>query len=310
MTTGFSSIRFPASCASRGVLYGPDTGIERLTHFLADHPRVLVLTGAGFSTGSGIPDYRDGQGQWKRSPPMTWQRFCGRLEERKRYWSRSMAGWPIFAQAPANAAHQALARMQQGGWVGPIVTQNVDGLHQAAGSSAVIDLHGRLDRVVCAQCGERFARAAFQQRLARVNPGWQASAQRLAPDGDAEIGEQDLSRFEVPDCARCGGFIRPEVVFFGETVPRDRVALAFEWLEQSDALLVAGSSLAVHSGFRFARRAAELGRPVVAVNQGVTRADDLIQWRIEAALEQVLPGVCERLESIRLGLPVHKQQPA
>ena len=253
-----------------------------LEDFIAAHRRLFVLTGAGCSTGSGIPDYRDEQGAWKRTPPVTYQAFVGDGITRRRYWARSLVGWPRIAQAQPNAAHRALAALEAQGRCSQLLTQNVDGLHQAAGSRAVIDLHGRLDAVVCLGCCASSSRADVQRRLAEANPAWAGLAAGAAPDGDADLEDRDFATFQVPACDGCGGMLKPDVVFFGENVPRERVAAVHEHLQQADAVLVVGSSLMVYSGFRFVQAAAKAGLPVAAVNRGRTRADDLLRFRMAA----------------------------
>lgn len=268
----------------------PDTDpVAALADFVDRHPRLFVLTGAGCSTSSGIPDYRDAEGDWKRPQPVTFQAFTGEAATRRRYWARSLLGWPRFAAARANPAHRALAVLEAQGRIEALVTQNVDGLHQQAGSHAVIDLHGRLDRVVCLGCGVRFPRARFQQDLLGRNPGWERHAAAVAPDGDADLDGVDFAAFQVPDCAQCGGMLKPDVVFYGESVPRARVQAAVEHLRRSDALLVVGSSLMVYSGFRFARMAAEAGLPLASLTLGRTRADALLALRLQADCVAVLP---------------------
>ena len=269
-----------------------------LCGFLERHPRVLVLTGAGCSTDSGIPDYRDRTGAWKRSPPMHLQPFLQDPAMRRRYWARSLIGWPRFHSARPNAAHAALARLEAQGRVEQLVTQNVDGLHQRAGSRAVIDLHGRLDRVCCTGCGALLHREELQQQLLARNPRWSARAAPQAPDGDADLEGADWSDFEVPDCERCGGILKPDVVFFGERVPPERVARAMQHLGRADALLVVGSSLMVYSGYRFAQAAAQAGKPIAAVNLGHTRADALLSLKIERGCAEAL-GCLARLPQWR-----------
>lgn len=246
-----------------------------LAGFLAAHQRLLVITGAGISTASGIADYRDRDGAWKRPPPMTYQAFTGSEAARRRYWARSLLGWPRMARARPNPAHHLLAGLQQRGQVQALVTQNVDGLHQAAGSDAVIDLHGRLDAVVCLGCGARSARAQLQQVLEAANPGWLERPAGIAPDGDADLDEVDFSCFQVPACTHCAGVLKPDVVFFGESVPRTRVATVQAHLAAADSVLVVGSSLMVWSGFRFVKAAADAGLPIAILNRGLTRADGL-----------------------------------
>ena len=255
---------------------------SRLEDFISAHRRLFVLTGAGCSTGSGIPDYRDEQGAWKRTPPVTYQAFVGDGITRRRYWARSLVGWPRIAQAQPNAAHRALAALEAQGRCSQLLTQNVDGLHQAAGSRAVIDLHGRLDAVVCLGCGALSSRADVQRRLAEANPAWAGLAAGAAPDGDADLEDRDFATFQVPACDACGGMLKPDVVFFGENVPRARVDAAMAGLAQADGMLVVGSSLMVYSGLRFVHAAVRAQIPVAAVNLGRTRADDLLRFRMAA----------------------------
>ena len=253
-----------------------------LTDFIDRAQRLFVLTGAGCSTASGIPDYRDADGQWKRTPPVTYQAFVGDGLIRRRYWARSLVGWPRIAQAQPNAAHRALAALEAQGRCSQLLTQNVDGLHQAAGSRAVIDLHGRLDAVVCLGCGASSSRADVQRRLAEANPAWAGLAAGAAPDGDADLEDRDFATFQVPACDACGGMLKPDVVFFGENVPRTRVDAAMARLAQADGMLVVGSSLMVYSGLRFVHAAVRAQIPVAAVNLGRTRADDLLRFRMAA----------------------------
>lgn len=244
------------------------------------------------STDSGIPDYRDTQGAWKRKQPVRFQDFASQVSTRKRYWARSMVGWPVVAAARPGPAHIALAQLQQNGYVNTLVTQNVDGLHQAAGSWDVVDLHGRIERVICLSCGDATTRAALQKRLWAANPAWRDLRAGSAPDGDADLGNRYFEAFTVPDCERCAGLLKPDVVFFGENVPRLTVARCFNRLEAADAVLVVGSSLMVFSGYRFVRAAFRAGLPVALLNLGRTRADDLTDIRFNhpcgPALEALL----------------------
>lgn len=269
--------------------------VDTLTRFLDTHDRIVVLTGAGCSTASGIPDYRDAQGKWKRAQPMTYQRFVGNDLARHRYWARSLLGWQGFVKARPNDAHRALATLETSGVLsGGLVTQNVDGLHQLAGSRRVIDLHGRLDAVVCLACTRTLPRDDFQLELEQANSDWQGLEADMAPDGDADLGDRDWSTFHVPDCPVCGGMLKPDVVFYGENVPRIRVQQAMQWIDEADAMLVVGSSLMVYSGYRFALRAAERQIPIGAINQGEGRADALYRFRLPHPAEQVLSRWADR----------------
>ena len=263
-------------------------GHNDLKPFIEDHERLFVLTGAGCSTSSGIPDYRDADGSWKRTPPVRFQAFIADDATRRRYWARSMIGWRRFGQAQPNAAHLALARLEASGRSRMLLTQNVDRLHQAAGSREVIDLHGRLDLVRCLTCVAAVRRTNFQDDLTRLNAAWTDFEAAALPDGDAELDQKDFSSFVVPDCQSCGGTMKPDVVFFGENVPRDQVDRAMERLGQADAMLVVGTSLMVYSGFRFVQAAARVGIPIAAVNLGRTRADDLLALKVEDRCEEAL----------------------
>ena len=262
--------------------------IEALRQFLTEYRRLFVLTGAGCSTESGIPDYRDTDGSWKRQRPIEYRPFMTDPVTRARYWARSLIGWRHFGSASANDTHHALAHLERSGGISLLVTQNVDGLHQSAGSRNVIDLHGRLDRVICTACRHSSRRSLWQQHLESLNPAWSTLDAPMAPDGDADLDALDFSGFAVPDCSRCGGIMKPDVVFFGENVPPWRHAQATAALAQSAAMLVVGSSLMVHSGYRYALAAARLGKPVAAVNLGRTRADHLLALKVEAAAGMTL----------------------
>ena len=237
----------------RRMFYAFDMESDALRGFIARHPRLFVLTGAGCSTDSGIPDYRDADGGWKRTQPVQFRAFMDELSTRKRYWARSLVGWRRIRRARPNDAHRALAALEQRGGVALLVTQNVDRLHQAAGSTNVVDLHGRLDLVRCMGCERRLPREELQQELLARNPEWIDLDAREAPDGDADLDGLDFSTFEVPACAVCGGLLKPDVVFYGESVPRERVEMAMQGVQDADAMLVVGSSLMVYSGYRFAR---------------------------------------------------------
>jgi NAD-dependent SIR2 family protein deacetylase len=262
--------------------------ITALATFIQRHPRLFVLTGAGISTGSGIPDYRDSDGEWKRPQPVQYRDFIHRHATRQRYWGRSLVGWPSFSQAEPNACHARLAEWEGDGHIAHLVTQNVDRLHQRAGSRRVTDLHGRLDTVVCLDCGSRRSRDDVQEWLEAHNPGFVDKTAEIGPDGDAALVDESVDHIQVPTCADCGGMLKPDVVFFGEAIPRDRVEATVAELGQADALLVIGSSLMVYSGFRYCRIAAEKGLPIASINPGRTRADSLITTRIAARFEEVM----------------------
>ena len=271
--------------------------LAELASFLERHRRVLVLSGAGMSTASGIPDYRDKDGVRRGRSPIQGPDFRRDPAVRRRYWARSMAGYPTLAQARPNVGHQALAQLEAAGRVHALITQNVDGLHQRAGSQQVIELHGNIHGVICLECRSLFERAAVQQWLLAANPalaeayadGGGEVVPEARPDGDAEVELEALQRFHVPHCERCGGVLQPDVIFFGDNIPPARTAQALHWAEQADALLVVGSSLMVFSGFRFCKLAAQAGKPIAAINMGKTRADELIGLKIEASAEDVLP---------------------
>ncbi|GAA3703859.1 NAD-dependent protein deacetylase [Oceanisphaera sediminis] len=265
-----------------------------LVEFIRTHPRLLVLTGAGISTDSGIPDYRDQQGEWKRKQPVQHPDFMRCEHTRKRYWGRSLIGWPVMRDAHPNPAHQALARLEQLGHIDLLVTQNVDGLHQRAGSRKVVDLHGRSDQIVCMSCNYRSSRDESHQRSAELNPDYTRYRAATAPDGDADL-EVDFSGFHVPGCAQCGGILKPDVVFFGDNVPRLRVTESLDALQNADALLVIGSSLMVYSGFRFCRRANEWNKPIAALTLGKTRADELLSLKLNAPITPVLQAALKEL---------------
>ncbi|QQE08230.1 NAD-dependent protein deacetylase [Cupriavidus sp. ISTL7] len=288
-----------SSIAASNATDGPPHGdADALIDFVRRHPRLLVLTGAGISTDSGIPGYRDADGNWRASTPIQHREFLESHARRQRYWARSMVGWPIMSRALPNDAHRALARLQQAGHVEALVTQNVDGLHQAAGSTGVIELHGSLASVVCLACGERHPRGEIQRELEAANPAIAGLSAVPSADGDAHLEPDDLHGFTVPHCRRCAGVIKPDVVFFGDSVPRDRVARVHEALTRADALLVVGSSLMVYSGYRFCVAAAQAGKPVVAINLGRTRADPLLTMKIAAPCGATLTRLDAALRNI------------
>jgi NAD-dependent SIR2 family protein deacetylase len=280
-----------------GALAGPDAGpgLEMLADLVADGD-VVILSGAGLSTESGIPDYRGETGRKRRAEPMTYQAFAGSAAARRRYWARSHLGWRHITRADPNAGHRAVAGLQERGLVAGIITQNVDGLQQAAGAHEVIELHGSLDRVMCLSCGRRTPRQVLDQRLRAANPGWSAEVSAINPDGDAVLADDQIDSFQVVDCADCGGLLKPDVIFFGENVPRPRVEECFALTERAGTLLVLGSSLTVLSGYRFVRHAAKLGVAVAIVNQGVTRGHEHALLALDAPLGPTLTALLAGLD--------------
>lgn len=259
--------------------------------------RTVALTGAGLSTESGIPDYRGADGE-RRFQPMTAQELLADREARRRYWARSYVGWPRFAAAAPNQGHYAVAALQKAGLIGPIITQNVDGLHQSAGASDVAELHGSLEHVVCMNCGERYARETVDEWLQLANPDFDRSADGpLRPDGDVAIAESLIAAFRLVHCVICGSdLLKPDVVMFGESVPKPLVAQCFSYVEAAGSLLVLGSSLAVMSGYRFVRRAARDGIPVAVITHGWTRATDgEVAIRVDAPLGETLTALADAL---------------
>ena len=257
---------------------------------------VAALSGAGLSTESGIPDYRGEAGSLRNHTPMTYQEFRGSAQARQRYWARSFLGWRTIAAARPNAGHLAVAELRALGHLSGVITQNVDGLHQAADTPEVVDLHGTLDRVICLDCGRISARDTLDRRLRAANPGFDAAAGRINPDGDVELAEPAVREFRLVDCAHCaGGMLKPDVVFFGENVPPARVRLCERLVDDANAVLVLGSSLTVMSGLRFVRRAAAAGKPVLIVNRGRTRGDDYASVRVDLPLGSALTELLRRV---------------
>lgn len=261
--------------------------------------RVLVVTGAGISTESGIPDYRSEGGSLSRHTPMTYQDFTGSAQARRRYWARSHLGWRTFARARPNAGHRAVAAFQRRGMLAGVITQNVDGLHQSAGSDGVVELHGGLDRVVCLSCGALSPRGELAARLEEANPLFEPVAAGINPDGDADLTDDQVGGFRVVSCTICGGVLKPDVVFFGESVPPPRVEHCRELVRGAASLLVLGSSLTVMSGLRLVRQASEAGKPVLIVNRDPTRGDQHAVTRVALPLGTALTAVAGQL-----GVPV------
>lgn len=268
----------------------------RLADFLERHPRTLVLTGAGLSTASGIPDYRDPDGTRRGKAPIHGPDFRKYEHVQRRYWARSMIGWPVLARARPNAGHRAIAGFEAHGRIGSVLTQNVDGLHGQAGTHGVLELHGNIHSVICLECAAWFPRAFVQGQLEDANPQMLGADATPLPDGDAAVEPAELASFRLPYCVCCGGTLMPNVVFFGDNVPPARTATALDQMERADALLVVGSSLMVYSGFRFARIARASDKPITVVNIGRTRADDILDIKIEASIAEVLPLALDLLE--------------
>jgi NAD-dependent SIR2 family protein deacetylase len=277
---------------------GPDPSIQNLAHLMRGR-KTLVLSGAGISTESGIPDYRGPRGTLRVRQPMQFREFAGSEDARRRYWARSAVGWARLAEAQPNEAHRAVAGMELSGFVLGVITQNVDGLHQAAGSRRVLELHGSLAAVRCMACGRDERREDFQARLVAQNPQrWDPNPSAVtAPDGDVDLAPELTADFSVPRCLHCQGVLKPDVVFFGESVPAARVQAARGMAAEAEVLLVVGSSLAVFSGFRFVDRAFRDGKPIAIVNQGETRGDAMASVRIEGRLGEVLPRLAAALDA-------------
>jgi NAD-dependent SIR2 family protein deacetylase len=274
-----------------------DERVAQLAEWVADRG-VVVLSGAGLSTESGIPDYRGPSGAARSGTPMTYQAFTRDPVARRRYWARSHVGWRTIGDARPNAGHRSVARLQQLAVVDGIITQNVDGLHQAGGAHGVVELHGNLARIACLDCGSRYPREDHSARLTAANPDFAGAASRINPDGDVELDDAELDGFAVVDCADCGGMLKPDVVYFGETVPPDRVSRSFELVTDARTLLVLGSSLTVMSGRRFVLRAAREGIRVAIVNQGVTRGEPYAGLTVDAPLGAVLTDLVRRIETV------------
>ena len=256
--------------------------------------RIVALTGAGCSTESGIPDYRGGGRTGPRNP-IQHDAFMKKADVRRRYWARATLGWVRFSGAEPNDAHRALAALERAGRVAGVITQNVDRLHQRAGSRRVVELHGALAEVICLRCGRDEPRQEVQARMVDANPGWLETAPEIHPDGDAELDAERVAGFTVVGCRSCGGELKPDVVFFGGTVSEPTLAAAWDLFGAAEVLLVVGSSLAVFSGFRFVRRAQEQGLPIALVNIGPTRADEIAAVKLSATAGTILPRLVDRL---------------
>jgi NAD-dependent SIR2 family protein deacetylase len=262
---------------------------------LLEAGNVLALTGAGISTESGIPDYRGPDGK-RRVTPMQYSEFVASSDARQRYWARSFVGWQRFNQARPNAGHEAVGRLQRSGLLGPVITQNVDGLHQRAGATEVTELHGALARVVCLTCGDHSSRWDLDARMHEANPGYTVTSDDIRPDGDIALNDLDVADFRTPSCLVCGrDTLKPDVVFFGESVPKPLVEHCFRLTDAADALLVLGSSLKVMSGYRFVRRAAARGIPVAIITRGTTRGDSQATVQLDAPLGATLSALVHHL---------------
>ena len=275
----------------------PDSDdLQHLQDFLADKRNLVVLSGAGISVGSGIPTYRDKAGNWKRSNPIQHQDFMSRKSARQRYWLRSYSGWPAVASAVPSPSHRAIAELERRKIVKMVVTQNVDRLHQHAGSRNVIDLHGRLDEVICMCCQKVIPRHDLQLKLTLLNPSFSQQGE-IAPDGDAEVEEDSVPCVAIPTCENCGGILKPNVVFFGDNVNKSIVQRVYDGIDDSDGMLIVGTSLKVFSGYRFCRYAAHQGKPIASINPGLSRGDELIQTIVRSDSDDVLTPVLKNIIS-------------
>jgi NAD-dependent SIR2 family protein deacetylase len=288
-------IRPTLSWTAIGAAVPPTESLDLVTEAVAGRD-VVVLSGAGLSTESGIPDYRGESGSLRKHTPMTYDEFVTSVEGRRRYWARSHVGWRTIARAYPNAGHHAVAVLHEHGYLAGVITQNVDGLHQAAGTPDVVELHGSLDRVICLDCRRISGRAELDRRLKAANPAFDGTATRVNPDGDVELADDVVAGFTLVDCLDCGsGLLKPDVVFFGENVPKVRVEWCYRLLGEASALLVLGSSLTVMSGLRFVRYAEKAGKPVFIVNNGVTRGDPHATVRVERSLGPALTEIVTTL---------------
>ncbi len=285
---------------NRSVINEPLGTVGDLLKFLQRHPRLFVITGAGISRASGIPTYRDEIGSWQGSTPIQHKDFIRDSDVRRRYWARSFHGWPNVGNASPNQAHRALVKIEQAGHVSTLVTQNIDRLHQKAGHRKVVDLHGRLDQVLCMDCGAISEREEIQQWLWQHNPqvdvrDWQHDL--FAPDGDAEVDMDLVDQFRIPSCRRCDGMLKPNVVFYGSSVSKEVVSYLMEKMTRADAVLVVGTSLMVYSSFRFCKLASELAMPIACINRGLTRADAMLRLKVDADCGPTLSALASLLGS-------------
>lgn len=290
---------WPSSAAAAGPATGALDDVARIL----EQGRAVVLSGAGLSTESGIPDYRGATGTLRRHTPMTYQEFVSSEVGRRRYWARSHLGWRTITGSQPNSGHAAVATLGLGGHVSGVITQNVDGLHTAAGTPDPIELHGSLARVICLDCGTVSTREKLDRRLRMANPDFQDVSTRINPDGDVELDDAAVAAFDFVPCDVCGGMLKPDVVFFGENVPKPKVARCYELIDQSLSLLVLGSSLTVMSGLRFVKYAAKAGKPVAIINQGPTRGDEHAVVRLEAPLGTSLTALAAHLAAQAAAAP-------
>ncbi|KAK7087807.1 NAD-dependent protein lipoamidase sirtuin-4, mitochondrial-like [Littorina saxatilis] len=296
----YSWKRLCASTSAQSLPFVPQSGdateedVAQVEDFVSKSKRLFVLTGAGISTESGIPDYRsEGVGLYTTSKnrPVQYGDFLNFAEIRQRYWARNYVGWPRFSSFQPNEAHRVLSRWELAGKMHWLVTQNVDTLHYKARSTRVTELHGSAHRVLCLSCHHKILRNTMQEHIKALNPDWHAQSLEMAPDGDVQLTTEQVEGFKVPECQKCGGVLKPEIVFFGDNVPKHTVEYVFGRLAESDAVLIIGSSLEVYSGYRFANKAKEQGKPIAILNIGKTRADKIAQLKICARAGHVLPKV-------------------
>lgn len=275
--------------------------VDDLVNFVAANPGLFVITGAGISHASGIPTYRDQIGTWKSNTPIQHADFIRDPATRRRYWARSFRGWPNVREALPNGAHRALVNLEDKGYVSTLVTQNIDRLHQKAGHRKVIDLHGRLDEVLCMDCGSVLSREDIQEQLQGLNPHFDDLEQQLvalAPDGDADVRQELVDQVTVPECGRCSGILKPNVVFYGSSVNKETVNYLYDCLAQASAVLVVGSSLMVYSSYRFCKYANENNIPIVCINKGLTRADALYTLKLDEECDAALSDLAARLPAL------------
>ncbi len=292
MSIHLARIRIPRFREQNGI-DAPTATVAELARWIKEHKRLLVLTGAGCSTASGIPAYRDNSGSWQRRDPIMYQDFLHSAKIRRRYWARSFLGWPLMQQAKPNNSHIVLATLEQQGRVAQLITQNVDNLHRSAGHANYINLHGALSDVTCLQCQQHLSRDRLQELLSDINTQWQAEVLGINPDGDVELDKQAYPGFNVADCPNCSGTLKPRVVFFGESVPPARMQRVNQAINACDAVLAVGTSLVVWSGYRIVRDAANAGLPVAAINNGRTRADNFLQFKLDGDCGDRLMSVLE-----------------